>query len=169
MSGTMTVSGPMPKSLCLTNSVSGMPRRLAVITAPAVVGLIGGETQAMSITMASPISFIKAWRLKGLAVTTASRMPLLPDVPTLVELGYPELVASSWQGVMVPAETPREIIAGLHDALTQAMDTQEIRQKLSNGGAVASTSKSPEEFGEFLAAETRRWGNVAREVGAKAD
>ena len=136
---------------------------------PAVVGLIGGETQLMSITMASSISFIKAGRLKGLAVTTANRMPLLPEVPTLVELGYPDLVASSWQGILVPAGTPREVVAKLHAALVQTMDTPDIKQKLSNGGAVANTSKSPEEFGEFLASETRRWGNVAREVGAKAD
>lgn len=136
---------------------------------PATVGLIGGETQVMFNTMASVISFIKAGRIKGLAVTTAQRLPQLPDVPTMVELGYPDMVSSSWQGILVPAGTPKDIVAKLHAALVQTMDTPDIRQRLGNGGAVASTSKSPEEFGDFLATETKRWGAVSREVGAKAD
>ena len=136
---------------------------------PATVGLIGGETQVMFNTMASVISFIKAGRIKGLAVTTAQRLPQLPDVPTMVELGYPDMVSSSWQGILVPTGTPKEIVAKLHAALVQTMESPDIRQRLGNGGAVASTSKSPEEFGEFLATETKRWGAVSREVGAKAD
>ena len=136
---------------------------------PATVGLIGGETQVMFNTMASVISFIKAGRIKGLAVTTAQRLPQLPDVPTMVELGYPDMVSSSWQGILVPTGTPKDIVAKLHAALVQTMESPDIRQRLGNGGAVASTSKSPEEFGEFLATETKRWGAVSREVGAKAD
>ena len=136
---------------------------------PATVGLIGGETQVMFNTMASVISFIKAGRIKGLAVTTAQRLPQLPDVPTMVELGYPDMVSSSWQGILVPAGTPKDIVAKLHAALLQTMESPDIRQRLGNGGAVASTSKSPEEFSEFLATETKRWGAVSREVGAKAD
>ena len=136
---------------------------------PATVGLIGGETQVMFNTMASVISFIKAGRIKGLAVTTAQRLPQLPDVPTMVELGYPDMVSSSWQGILVPAGTPKEIVAKLHAALAQTMESPDIRQRLGNGGAVASTSKSPEEFAEFLSTETKRWGAVSREVGAKAD
>ena len=136
---------------------------------PATVGLIGGETQVMFNTMASVISFIKAGRIKGLAVTTAQRLPQLPDVPTMVELGYPDMVSSSWQGILAPAGTPKDIVAKLHAALLQTMESPDIRQRLGNGGAVASTSKSPEEFSEFLATETKRWGAVSREVGAKAD
>ena len=136
---------------------------------PATVGLIGGETQVMFNTMASVISFIKAGRVKGLAVTTATRLPQLPDVPTLVELGFPDMVSSSWQGILVPTGTPKDVVAKLHAALVQTMDTPDIRTRLATGGAVASTSKTPEEFGEFLASETKRWGSVSREVGAKAD
>ena len=136
---------------------------------PAVVGLIGGETQVMFITMASSISFIKAGRIKGLAVTAPERLALLPDVPTMVELGYPDMVASSWQGILVPTGTPRDIVAKLHGALKQTMETPDVRQRLSSGGAVATTSKTPEEFAEFLASETRRWAKVAQDSGAKAD
>ena len=88
---------------------------------PATVGLIGGETQVMFNTMASVISFIKAGRIKGLAVTTAQRLPQLPDVPTMVELGYPDMVSSSWQGILVPAGTPKDIVAKLHAALVQTI------------------------------------------------
>ena len=133
------------------------------------MGLIGGETQVMFNTMAAVITFIKAGRVKGFAVTTATRMPQLPDVPTMVELGLADMVSSSWQRILVPTGTPKDVIAKLHAAIAQTMDTPDVRARLGNGGAVASTSKTPEEFGEFLAAETKRWGTVSREVGAKAD
>ena len=108
-------------------------------------------------------------RIKGLAVTAPERLALLPDVPTMVELGYPDMVASSWQGILAPTGTPRDVVAKLHGALKQTMETPDVRQRLSSGGAVATTSKTPEEFAEFLASETRRWAKVARDSGAEAD
>jgi len=136
---------------------------------PATVGLIGGETQVMFNTMASVVSFIKAGRIKGLAVTAATRVPQLPEVPTMVELGFGDMVTSSWQGILVPAGTPRDIVAKLYSTIVQALENADVRQRLATGGAIGTTSRSPDEFTEFLATEAKRWGAVAREVGARAD
>jgi len=136
---------------------------------PAAVGLVGAETQVMFSTLSSVISFVKAGRLKGLAVTSKERLPQLPDVPTMVESGYPDMVTSSWQGILFPAGTPKPIVAKMHTVLVQTLDNADVKQKFGNGGATAVSSKTPEAFGEFLAAETRRWGKVARDSGAKAD
>ncbi len=136
---------------------------------PAAVGVIGGETQMMFSTMASVIAFVKANRLKGLAVTSPERLTQLPDVPTMKEQGYADLVTSSWQGVLLPAGSSKAIALKLHAALLQALNTPDVKQKFGNGGAVATASKTPDAFGEFLAAETVRWGKVAKESGARAD
>lgn len=136
---------------------------------PAAVGVVGGETQMMFSTMSSVVAFVKAGRLKGLGVTSRERQAQLPEVPTMIEQGYPDLVTSSWQGVLLPAGTSKAIAAKLYAALVRTMNTPDVKQKLAIGGAVAVTSKSPEAFGEFLAAETVRWGKVARDSGAKAD
>jgi tripartite-type tricarboxylate transporter receptor subunit TctC len=135
---------------------------------PAVTGLLGGETQVMFVTLSSAMAFVQAGRLRPLAVTTSKRVDALPNVPTVLESGY-DLVSSSWQGVFVPAGTPRAVIDRLHAALVAAFGAEDTKQKLAVGGASAITSRTPEEFASFVAAEVARWGRVARESGATAD
>ncbi len=136
---------------------------------PAVTGMLGGETQIMFVTLSSAISFIQAGRLKALGISTSKRIEALPQVPTMVEAGYPEMVSSSWQGVFVPAGTPRPIVDKLHAALLATMDLPEIKQRFAGGGVDVVTSKTPEGFATFVAAETSRWGKVAKESGATID
>jgi tripartite-type tricarboxylate transporter receptor subunit TctC len=136
---------------------------------PAVTGLLGGETQLMFVTLSSAMTFVQAGRLRALAVTTASRLEALAQVPTMVEAGYADMVSSSWQGVFVPAGTPRAIVDKLHAALVAAFETADVKQKLAVGGASVVTSKTPEEFAAFVSAEVARWGKAARESGATAD
>jgi tripartite-type tricarboxylate transporter receptor subunit TctC len=136
---------------------------------PAVIGLLGGETQVMFVTLSSAISFVLAGKLRPLALTTNKRIDALPQVPTLVEAGYPEMVSSSWQGVFVPAGTPRPIVEKLHSALMATLATPEIKQRLAAGGVSVITSKTPEEFMYFVGSETARWGKVAKESGATID
>ena len=130
---------------------------------PAVTDLIGGHTQVMFTTLASAIQFIKAGRLRALAVTLAQRVPELPDVPTMTEAGYPTMVTASWQGVFVPRGTPAPIVSQLFGAVQKVMGLAEVQQRLAAGGAVVSTSKSSEEFSAFLKAESERWGALVRE------
>ena len=136
---------------------------------PAVIGLLGGETQVMFVTLSSAISFIQAGKLKALGISTAKRIDALPQVPTMAEAGYPEMVSSSWQGVFVPAGTPRPIVEKLHAALLATLDSPEIKQRFAGGGVNVVTSKTPEDFISFVGAETTRWGKVAKESGATID
>jgi tripartite-type tricarboxylate transporter receptor subunit TctC len=136
---------------------------------PAVTGLIAGETQMMFSTVSSAMGHIKGGRLKALAVTSPKRLEPLPDVPTMKESGYPDGSSGSWQGVLVPAGTPRAVVDRLFELLVQTMKTPDVMERLAKGGAEAVTSSSPKAFAEFIASETQRWGKVAKESGATAD
>jgi tripartite-type tricarboxylate transporter receptor subunit TctC len=136
---------------------------------PAVTGLLGAETHVMFVTMSSAMNFVKAGRLKAYAVTSEKRLEALPQVPTMIESGYPDFITSSWQGVFVPAGTPRAIVDKLHDALKRTLDTPDVKQRFANGGVQAVASKSPEDFAAYVGAESQRWGKVAKESGATID
>jgi tripartite-type tricarboxylate transporter receptor subunit TctC len=122
----------------------------------------------MFVTLSSAISFIQAGKLKALALSTTKRIDALPNVPTMAEAGYP-VVSSSWQGVFVPAGTPRPIVDKLHSALLTTMASPEVKERFATGGVDVVMSKTPEEFASFVAAETARWGKVAKESGATID
>jgi tripartite-type tricarboxylate transporter receptor subunit TctC len=136
---------------------------------PAVTGLLGNETHVMFVTLSSAIAFVKAGKLKALAVTSSKRIEALPQVPTTVESGYPDLVTSSWQGVFVPAGTPRAVVAKLHEALVKVLGLPEVKEQFATSGVTATASKTPEDFAAYVAAESERWGRVARESGATID
>ena len=136
---------------------------------PAVVGMLGGETQVMFVTLSSAISFIQAGKLKALGLSTAKRIDALPNVPTMTEAGYPEMISSSWQGVFVPAGTPRAIVDKLHSALLATMASPEVKERFAGGGVNVVVSRTPEDFASFVAAETARWGKLAKESGATID
>jgi tripartite-type tricarboxylate transporter receptor subunit TctC len=136
---------------------------------PAVTGLLGGETQVMFVTLSSAISFVQAGRLKALGISTTKRIDALPQVPTMAEAGYPDMVSSSWQGVFVPTGTPRGIVEKLHSALLATMGSPEVKERFTAGGVNVVTSKSPEEFAAYVNAEMSRWGKVAKESGATID
>jgi tripartite-type tricarboxylate transporter receptor subunit TctC len=136
---------------------------------PAIAGLVGGETHLMFVTVSSAIGHVRNGRLKMLAISTAKRMEQLPSVPTTSESGYPELAASSWQGVFVPAGTPRDLVERLHAVVLKTMASPEVVERLANGGVIVTTSPSPAAFSDFVAKETQRWVRVAKEANATAD
>jgi len=136
---------------------------------PAVAGLMGGETHVMFTTAASAIGQVRGGKLKLLAVTSPRRMEQAPSAPTMVESGYPDFVTGSWQGVFVPAGTPRDIVERLFTAVQSTMGSPELAERLKNGGAEVVTSQSSAAFAEFVAAETRRWARVVRESNATVD
>jgi tripartite-type tricarboxylate transporter receptor subunit TctC len=136
---------------------------------PAVAGLMGGETQLMFTTAASAIGQVRGGKLKLLAVTSSRRMEQAASAPTMVESGYPDFVTGSWQGVFVPAGTPRDVVERLFTAIQSTMRTPEVAERLKNGGAEVVTSPAPAAFAEFVAAETQRWSRVVRESNATVD
>src|SRR5437870_13520218 len=136
---------------------------------PAVAGLMGGETNLMFATAASAMPGIKSGRVKPLAVTSAMRIESLPDVPTVSEAGYPALTAGSWQGIFVPAGTPREVVDRLFPVIQKVMTDPDVISRLKNGGAEAVTSESQAAFAKLVAAETERWAKIAKEAKATPD
>jgi tripartite-type tricarboxylate transporter receptor subunit TctC len=136
---------------------------------PAVTALIAGETQLMFTTAPSALGFIKGGRLKALAVTSAKRIAALPDVPTMVESGFPRSVSGSWQGIFVPKATPREAVDRLFTVTQAVMKVPDVVDRLATGGVEVVLSASPNAFTDFVASETDRWGRVAQEVGATVD
>jgi tripartite-type tricarboxylate transporter receptor subunit TctC len=135
---------------------------------PAVTGLVGGETHLMFVTASSAMNHVKSGRLKILGVTSAKRMEALPQAPTMIESGYPELTSGSWQGVFVPTATPKEVVDRLYGALLDTMKTPEVIQRLSNGGVEVVTS-APGAFADFVAKETKRWAQAVKDAGATPD
>jgi len=135
---------------------------------PAVAGLAGGETHMMFVTASSAMTFVKNGRIKLLAVTSGKRLAAFPDTPTMAEAGYPELTSGSWQGVFVPAGTPKDVVDKLYTAIIETMKTPEVGQRLANGGVDIVVSK-PGEFTKFVQSETDRWGKAVKEAGATPD
>ena len=136
---------------------------------PAVAALAAGETHIMFVTASSAMPLIKAGRLKVLAVAARKRLEPLPDVPTMTESGYGAFETGSWQGVFVPAGTPKEVVERLYAVTVKTMQTREVRERLANGGVEVVTSASPAAFAQFVAEETDRWGKAAKEAGATVD
>lgn len=131
---------------------------------PAVVDLMAGNVDLMFVTLSSAVAHVKAGQLKGFAVTTRERSELLPNVPTLFELGFPDDVSSSWQGLFAVAGTPQPIVAKLHAAVLKAMADPNVRKHMTTAGMLPTSSASPEEFKKFLAGESTRWKQVVQEI-----
>jgi tripartite-type tricarboxylate transporter receptor subunit TctC len=136
--------------------------------APAMNDLIGGQIQLMFDNLASSLAQVRAGRIKALAVTTAKRSPLAPELPTIAESGLPGFDINTWFGLFVPAGTPREVVERLHTEFTRALAAPEVREKMLNLGAVPVGS-TPEEFAAYVRAEAGRYARVVKSSGARAD
>ncbi|MES2183694.1 MAG: tripartite tricarboxylate transporter substrate binding protein [Pseudomonadota bacterium] len=136
---------------------------------PAIIDIVGGQVPVMFTPIPSALQLITGGRLKALAVASKQRLPFLPDVPTMAESGYPQVVGGSWQAMMFPAKTPQPVVALWLKTLQKVMAEDEIKQRLLTGGVESVVSRSPEELQGFIAAEAARWGALAKSSGATAD
>ena len=135
---------------------------------PALQDLLAGQVQMMFDNLPPSLPQIKAGKLRALAVTSATRAPALPDVPTLAESGLPGFEASSWFGILAPAGTPAPIVAKLNGEIAKWLATPEAKEKLAKQGANAAGG-SPDDFAKHIAAETAKWAKVVKDSGAKID
>jgi tripartite-type tricarboxylate transporter receptor subunit TctC len=135
---------------------------------PALTDLLGGQVSVMFDNLTSSIGYIKAGRLRALAVTTVKRYPELPNVPTINESGVPGYEASAWFGIVVPKATPREIVNRINSEVNKAIALPDIREKLAQQGAEA-TPLTPEQFGAFIHNEVVKWAKVVKASGAKVE
>lgn len=133
-------------------------------SAPADVDLVAGQIQFMTDTINSVMPFVKEKRLKLLAVTTSQRMSLFPEVPTLAETVMPGFEAGAWQGIMVPANTPKAVVQRLNAEINKALQSAEVKEKLAQQGAEPLGS-TPEEYGAYVKKELARWAAVVKATG----
>jgi tripartite-type tricarboxylate transporter receptor subunit TctC len=135
---------------------------------PAMNDMLSGQAQVMFANISDVLAQVKAGRLRALAVTTAKRSAVVPELPTLSESGLPGFDVSTWQAVLAPAGTPREIIARLNAEIGRIMALPEIKERFLSFGTDAATS-TPEQLGQFLRDEVAKIAKVVKDVGAKID
>ena len=136
--------------------------------APAITDILGGQVDMMMVDIPVALPFIQSGKLRALAVTNNKRIPILKDVPTVAELGLPKAEAYNWYGMLAPARTPADIVAKLYTSVGAALRSPELQKQFDQQGVEVVGSK-PEEFAPFIAAESARWGALAKAVGAKLD
>ena len=136
--------------------------------APSVLDQISGQVQMAFNTAIGVIPHVKAGKLKALAVSTKERFPAMPDLPTVAESGVKNFDGASWQGVVMPAGVPRDIVVKLHEILAKSLKTPEARERLLALGALPS-GNSPDEFAAFIKAETEKWAKVAKAAHIRLD
>jgi len=135
---------------------------------PGLTALVGGQVDIGLINLGGAVAQVRNGKLKALAVSTAERVPELPDVPTAAEAGLGSL-NGSWQALFVPTATPKPVLTKLHAALNTALATPEVKEAIGRAATTITPSKSPEEAQAWVAAETARWARVITESGLKPE
>ena len=133
-------------------------------SAPGMTDLVGGQVHFMTNTLNDSLPFVREGRVKALAITSAKRSELLPDVPTLAESVMPDFESGAWQGVVAPAGTPPAIIDRLNQEIRKALKSDLVREQLAKQGTQI-LGNSPEEYQKYISDEIVRWGEVIRAAG----
>jgi tripartite-type tricarboxylate transporter receptor subunit TctC len=136
-------------------------------SAPMLIDLISGQVQVAFDNLPSSIEHIRSGTLRALAITTATRSPALPDIPTLAEI-LPSFEASAWQGIGAPRDTPNEIIDNLNETINAGLAEPRIKAQLADLGATV-LALSPAAFGKLIVDETDKWGEVIRAANIKPE
>jgi tripartite-type tricarboxylate transporter receptor subunit TctC len=137
-------------------------------TGPQLTDLLAGRTQATSAGLPALLPHIKAGKLRAIAVGTAQRIPALPDVPTVAEMGFKDFETSQWYGILVPAGTPREIVKRLQEESLKALRSSSVTSRFTNDGATGGGGP-PEEFAAFIAQQQKTWSDIVKRAGIKPD
>jgi tripartite-type tricarboxylate transporter receptor subunit TctC len=136
--------------------------------APAMQDLLGGQVDAMFPSLTAALPQIRGGKLRALAVASPKRDPLIPEVPTIAELGFPGFSAIQWWGLCAPAKTPDAVVAKLNKALNDALALPDIQQRLGDL-AVEPTQLSPQQFRDFLVTEVNKWTRLVKDTNLKIE
>ncbi len=137
--------------------------------APALIDVVGGQISLMFDTISTSIPYVKAGRVKALAVTSATRSPIFPQLPTVSEAGLPGYEAAIFNGIVAPAGTPREILARMNAEIAKAVQQPELRARFLQQGVELSASASADEATAFIKSETGKYAKIVREAGIRAE
>jgi tripartite-type tricarboxylate transporter receptor subunit TctC len=135
---------------------------------PAAAAVVSGQPPVGSLAVTAPIPFIQSGRLRALAISSAARHRLLPDVPTFAELGYQDIEEYTWVGFFAPAGTPAPIVQKLNAAMNEALKMPDVRSKLE-ALTFEPIGGTPQQFTDYVRAEVAKWANVVKLTGAKVD
>jgi tripartite-type tricarboxylate transporter receptor subunit TctC len=135
---------------------------------PSVTAVVSGDTPLAVLDLPSSLALIRDGRLRALAVTSAARLPVLPDTPTLAEAGVAGYESVGWFGLVAPARTPEPVLRRLNEAFVAALREPAVAERIRTIGAEPRPG-TPEEFAAFIRSETRKWAEVVRASGAKPD
>jgi tripartite-type tricarboxylate transporter receptor subunit TctC len=134
--------------------------------APAVSDMLGGQVQMGIFDVPVLLGHIRSGKLRALAITSASRAPALPEVPTTAEGGYPNVTSDNWYGLIAPAATPPVVLRRIHAAAVAALNAPALREQFDKVGGIASPG-TPQEYATFLAAEQAKWSRIVTAIGFK--
>ena len=134
-----------------------------------LTGLAGGEVQVMLINLASSLSFVQSGRIKALAAVPEQRIPQLPNVPTMAEMGFPGVGTNAWNGMFAPAGIPKALLAQIHARVVALMENPQMKETLAKSFMTVVVDKSPADFDRFVRAEIDKWGKVVRENNIKVE
>ena len=135
---------------------------------PAIAAVVAGEPPVGAGALATPLPYVKAGRLRALAVSSAARVAALPDVPTFAEAGFAGVHDDTWIGIFLPAGTPPGIVQRLNESVNQALQTVHMRDRL-DALAFEPVGGSPRQFADYVKAEIAKWGRIVREGNIKAE
>ncbi len=137
-------------------------------TGPMLTDLLAGRTQASSAGLPALLPHIKSGKLRAIAVGTAKRLPALPDVPTVVEMGYKDFETSQWYGMLAPAGTPRDVVKRLQEESLKALKSNTVTARFAEDSAVGGGG-TPEEFATFIGQQQKIWKEIVLRAGIKPD
>jgi tripartite-type tricarboxylate transporter receptor subunit TctC len=138
-------------------------------THPALMDTIAGHVPLTVIASLSALPQVRSGRVRAYGVTSAKRMTVAPEIPTIAEQGVPGYEAVQWFGLLAPAGTPREIVTRLHAGIVRVLQDAEVRKRFVDDGAEATPSRSPEEFGALIRSELAKWGKVVKDSGIQSE
>ncbi len=134
----------------------------------AIPAVLAGESQVYIEPVITSISYVRAAKLRAIAVTSAKRAAVLPEVPTMIESGLPGYDVTSWYGVIAPIATPRPVVQHLNEVINRILNETAVKDRLVSQ-AMPTIGGTPEAFGNKIRSEMQRWGKVVKDTGARAD
>ena len=138
-------------------------------THPALIDAIAGHVPITVVASLSGLPHMRSGRLRGYGVTSAKRMLIAPDIPTIAEQGVTGYEAVQWFGMLAPAGTPREVVMKLHAAMMRATQDPEVKKRFLDDGAEVTVSPTPEEFGALVRSEVTKWAKVVKDAGVQPE
>ena len=137
--------------------------------APAMTELVGGNIELIFSTVSTAVTFIKAGRIRALAVTSAKRVDLFPDLPTVAEAGVPGFAVDNWYCFIGPRGMPRPVVIKLHRELNRVFELPDVKQRLEGFGIFPFLLPTPEAFGDYIKSESKKYARVVKDAGIRAD